>query len=73
MVIRTFFWHWTSPRRYSGGILLGVNLQVFYIKNITVGDFHIKFDNRNKEDGFEWVLIVAYGAAQDELKEAFLT
>jgi hypothetical protein len=36
-------------------------------------DFHIKFSVQTKEDGFEWVLIAAYGAAQDELKEAFLT
>ena len=70
---RDFFWHWTSPRGQSGGILLGINLQVLDIGNITLGDFHIKFNVRTKEDGFEWVLIAAYGAAQDELKESFLT
>lgn len=57
---RDFFWHWTSPRGQSGGILLGVNLQLFDIGNITLGEFHIKFEIRNKEDGFEWVLIAAY-------------
>ena len=53
--------------------MLGINLQVLDIGNITLGDFHIKFNVPTKEDGFEWVLIAAYGAAQDELKEAFLT
>ena len=53
--------------------MLGINLQVLDIGNITLGDFHIKFNVRTKEDGFEWVLIAAYGAAQDELKESFLT
>jgi hypothetical protein len=70
---KDFLWHWTSPRRQSGGILLSVNLQLFDIGDITLGDFHIKFNIRNKEDGFEWVLIATYGAAQDELKKAFLT
>ncbi|KAJ1282903.1 hypothetical protein BS78_03G087300 [Paspalum vaginatum] len=70
---KDFFWHWTSPRGQSGGILLGVNLLVFYVGAITLGDFHLKFNIRNKVDSFEWALIAAYGAAQDDLKEAFLT
>jgi hypothetical protein len=68
---KDFLWHWTSPRRQSGGILLSVDLQLFDIGDITLGDFHIKFNIRNKEDGFEWVLIATYGAAQDELKKLF--
>lgn len=70
---KDFFWNWTSPRGQSGGILFGVNLQTFDIGEITLGDYHIRFNVRNKEDGFEWVLIAVYGAAQSELKEAFLT
>ena len=38
-----------------------------------MGDFHIKIQLKNKEDGFEWVLIATYGAAQEDLKEAYLT
>lgn len=33
----------------------------------------MKFLLRNKEDGFKWVLMAVYGAAQPELKEQFLT
>jgi hypothetical protein len=72
-VVETFFWHWTSPRGQSGGICLGLIFKFLISVNITLGDFHIKFNVRTKEDGFEWVLIAAYGAAQDELKETFLT
>jgi hypothetical protein len=36
------------------------------------GEFHIKFHIRNKADNFTWSLVVVYGAAQDEHKEAFL-
>jgi endonuclease/exonuclease/phosphatase family metal-dependent hydrolase len=68
-----FFWHWTKPRGQSGGILLGINLQLFDIGNITLGDYHIKFNVKTKVDDFEWALIAAYGVAQDEFKEAFVT
>ncbi|BAS88086.1 Os04g0204200, partial [Oryza sativa Japonica Group] len=56
-----------------GGILLGVNLAVFDIGSISEGDFYVKFQLRNKEDGFKWVLMAVYGAAQPDLKEQFLT
>lgn len=52
---------------------MGVNLQHFDIGNITLGEYHIKYNVRNKEDGFEWALIAAYGEAQEEFKEDFLT
>ncbi|KAJ1269927.1 hypothetical protein BS78_06G015300 [Paspalum vaginatum] len=70
---RDFFWQWSSPRGQSGGILLGVNAHVFDVGSIIIGDFHIKFNVWNKDDGFEWAIIAAYGAAQDDLKQAFLT
>ena len=52
---------------------MGVNAHVFDIGNIVIGNFHIKFNVRNKDDGFEWAIIAAYGAAQDDLKQDFLT
>jgi hypothetical protein len=38
----------------------------------TTGEFHIKFHVRNKADNFIWSLVVVYGAAQEEQKDAFL-
>ena len=49
---RQFFWHWSEPRGRSGGILLGINLDVFDIGSVVEGDFYIKFTLRNKDDGF---------------------
>jgi hypothetical protein len=69
---QNFFWHWSEPRGRSGGILLGMNLDVFDIGGIDEGEFHVKSLLRNKEDGFKWAIIAVYGAAQDGLKEAFL-
>jgi hypothetical protein len=52
---------------------LGINLEFFDIGSIDEGDFYIKFQLRNKADGFHWVLVAVYGAAQAEYKEAFLS
>jgi hypothetical protein len=34
-------WHWTAPHGRSGGILLGVNLDVLDVGNIDDGDFFL--------------------------------
>ena len=36
-----------------------------------MGDFAVKFRVRSKVDGFNWVLVAVYGAAQPELKPEF--
>jgi hypothetical protein len=56
----------------SGGMLLGVDLQIFDIGAIDEGDFYIKFHLCNKVDDYKWVLVVVYGLTQDEFKESFL-
>ena len=40
---RDFLWHSMAPHGRSGGILLGVDLQVFDIGAIAEGDFYVKF------------------------------
>lgn len=35
--------------------------------------FLIKFHLRNKNDGFQWLLVAVYGTAQLEFKEEFLS
>lgn len=59
---KEFFQHWITPKGRSGDILLGVNL----------ADFFVKFHFKNKCDGFKWVLMIVYGAAQPEHKYRFL-
>jgi hypothetical protein len=47
-------------------------LETFDIGSIDEGDFYVKFHLRNKNNGFRWVLVAVYGAAQDKHKETFL-
>jgi hypothetical protein len=66
-------WHWTSPHGRSGGILLGVYLDLLDVGGIEEGDFFVKFRVRDKKSDFKWVLVAVYGAAQPEFKESLLT
>jgi hypothetical protein len=67
-----FIWHCKEPRGRSGGILLGIDLDVFDIGAIDEGDFYVKFYLCTKEDSFNWALVAIYGPAQVDQKEHFL-
>jgi hypothetical protein len=69
---KDYSWNWTPPRGWSGGILVGLNLEKFIVQNNFHSNFSMKFKLKNKSDHFEWSLIVVYGAAQEEEKESFL-
>ena len=51
-----FLWHSMGPHGRSGGIQLGVDLNVFDIGAIAEGDFYVKFTLRIKSDGFKFAL-----------------
>jgi hypothetical protein len=68
-----FIWHCKEPRGRSGGISLGIDLDVYDIGAIDEGDFYVKFHLCSKEDSFKWTLVAVYGPAQVHLKEQFLT
>jgi hypothetical protein len=58
-----------KPRGWSGGILLGIDLDSFDIGAIDEGDVYIKFHLCNKDSNFKWSLVAIYGPAQVNLKE----
>jgi hypothetical protein len=45
----------------SGGILLGIDLQMFDSHAIDEGGHYIKFHLCNKSNDFKWTLAVVYG------------
>ena len=53
-------------------MLIGINSATLQIKDVEAGDFCVKLSIRSKGDGFEWVLVSVYGAAQDDRRPAFL-
>lgn len=65
-------WHWTYPHGRSGGMLIGVNLDVCDVGSIEEGEFFIKFHLKNRSNDFHWCLVAVYRAAQPEFKEKFL-
>jgi hypothetical protein len=69
---REFLWHTMAPKGRSGGMLVGVDLQVFDIGAIDEGDFYVRLKLCNKADSFKWALVAVYGPAQDDLKKNFL-
>jgi hypothetical protein len=56
-----------------GGILVGINASTLQIKRVENGEFCVKIHVRSKHDGFEWILVSVYGAAQDTRKPEFLS
>src|SRR6266540_4912302 len=68
-----FAWYCLPPHGRSGGILVGINMETLHVKKVDVGDFSVKLHLRCKNDGFEWVLILVYGASQDSHKPEFLS
>jgi hypothetical protein len=70
---KNFLWHCKELEGRLGGILLGVDLDVFDIGAIEEGDFFVKFTLCNKSDCFKWALVEVYGPAQVDKKEQFLS
>jgi hypothetical protein len=68
-----FAWFCLPPCGRSGGILVGINTSTLLVKNVDNGDFCVKLHLRSKQDGFEWILVSVYGAAQDSRKPEFLS
>ena len=59
--------------RRSGGMLLGLNVGTLVVTDGEVGDFCVKLYLKSRCDGFRWVLVSVYGAAQEEHKSQFLS
>ncbi|TVU23219.1 hypothetical protein EJB05_30186, partial [Eragrostis curvula] len=67
--------HWVSqpPTGRSGGLLSGINLDMFQVESEMLGRYTVVMEITCKEDGNKWSLINVYGAAQAEDKDNFLT
>jgi hypothetical protein len=48
-------------------------MSTLIVKKVDNGDFCVKLHLRSKQDGFEWILVSVYGAAEDSRKPEFLS
>ena len=60
------------PHGRSGGILVGINSDSLEVIKVSNGDYCVRLHLKCKRDGFEWILVPVYGAAQDSHKGDFL-
>jgi hypothetical protein len=66
-----YMWYCLPPYGRSGGILVGANI-VYHVQEVETGDFCVKLFVKLKVDGFEWIVMGVYGAAQDALNQISL-
>ena len=66
-----FAWFCLPPHGRSRGILVGINSDTLQVLKVTTSDFCVKLHIKCKRDGFKWVLVPVYGAAQDAHKAEF--
>jgi hypothetical protein len=52
--------------------MVGINSDTLQVGHVETGDYCVKMKMRLKYDGFQWVFIPVYGAAQDNHKPKFL-
>jgi hypothetical protein len=69
---KNFLWHCKEPDGCSGGILMGIDLDLFDVGAIVEGDFFVKFTLCNKSDCFKWALVAVYGPTQVDKNKRFL-
>jgi exonuclease III len=67
-----FIWFCLPPHGRSGGILVGINSDTLQVLAVKSGDYCVKLHIKCKRDGFEWILVPVYGAAQETHKADFL-
>jgi hypothetical protein len=67
-----YIWYCLPPYGRSSGILVGLNMETLSIQKVETGEFCVKLFVKSKLDGFEWILVGVYGAAQEALKPDFL-
>jgi hypothetical protein len=67
-ISKLFAWFSSPPNGKSGGLLVGFNSDVFYVREHAAGEFMIRTLVLHKEKNFIWNFINVYGAAQNDNK-----
>jgi hypothetical protein len=69
---KQFCWNWLPSKGSAGGILLGVNKDVFEVENWVIREFSVSCDVVDKNGGFKGRITTIYGAADDSRRQEFI-
>lgn len=67
-----FHWEWVPTVGRSGGILLGVNKEMYEVISFSRGEFFLGAEVMQRNNNFKWDLIVVYGPADHARSYDFL-
>ena len=63
---KNYQWCWTPPKGMSGGILVGINKEMFDVEHIEKGQCFLRVLLFDKNIKMHWNLVTVYGDAQKE-------
>jgi hypothetical protein len=69
---QNFLWMWNPSKGKSGGILVGVNIELYDVGSFRRREYMLQLNLWDKVNKLKWNLLIVYGAAQEENKVAFL-
>lgn len=67
-----FIWHFLPADGSAGGILLGLNVDLFDVIGFSSKKFSVSGTIVNKSDAFTWNLVVIYGTSYPDIKMDFI-
>ena len=67
-----YVWNWLPAVGTAGGLLVGINSDVFEVLSWSIHEFCVSSLLKTKRDNFTWKLISVYGSAYDEHKLEFI-
>jgi hypothetical protein len=69
---KLFCWKWLPSTGAAGGILMGIDIDVFEVENWIVRDFSVSYDVTRKKGELKCRITTVYGAADESKKIKFL-
>ena len=67
-----FIWNWLPAIGTAGGILVGINSEIFSVVSWSILNNCVSCIIKNKKDAIVWRLISVYGPAYEDLKLDFI-
>lgn len=65
-------WHWLPVDGTTGGILVGINTEIFELISWSHKQYHVLVSLKNKTDCFCWNFVAVYGSSYEEHKQEFI-